>query len=276
MTRLPFKESQGSDGLWVYTFIEASGEGGEARPVRSHWPGLFADYGEYQEAFGYSPWTEFCVNNNNMEELLVYLAFAWRLTEGLRRFAIPAYYRDEAASLLGRDFDLVDWEYGVDAEKQLPGERDLGFTPARSRVPFGEPSDRQSEHRSGAGLFELTVFKDLVELARATTGDASAEITLIASQTTRSSLGEQLRGSKPSLDKVLTPGDVFVDITIGVDLGYYDSIIVKSRDRLKERIEQLAREYEEAIMAYEQSIPAPDDLTAFRSAMNTLAGVENP
>lgn len=147
----------------VYRYIP-----GTESAVTRHWPGLFQEWSQ-----GPTPFTEYAVNNNNMEEMAVYLGLAWRLTAGLARYAIPTYYRDDAAEALGREPVMVDWEYEIEAEDPHT-VLDNGFVPGRSTADGHTPKSWENANR--AGLFELSAPRDLVRLLRAVLLDATAEI----------------------------------------------------------------------------------------------------
>jgi hypothetical protein len=74
----------------------------------------------------------------------VWRAFAWALTASRTRLAIPAYYRDDAAQLLGLDrhaVPLIRWEYDVDVEQPEWTADDDGFASGRARVPLRPAPD---------------------------------------------------------------------------------------------------------------------------------------
>ncbi|WP_143662413.1 hypothetical protein [Streptomyces sp. f51] len=77
------------------------------------------------------------MNNNNMEEVAVYVGLVWQLTAGLDRYAIPTYYCDDAERFLEQNPMLVSWEYEVDAEAPTVTARDKGFVPGCTARPFG-------------------------------------------------------------------------------------------------------------------------------------------
>lgn len=244
---------------------------GEAVVVdESNWPVLTSDWPDD----GRTPYMRHAVNNNNTEEVAVYLGLIWRLTEGRSRHAIPCYYRDDAGRAMGKGCLFVAWEYEVDAEEPDPDLRDKGFVPARSVVPIRpEPTAYESEHRSQAGLFRVESYDDLVAVTRATLGDASAEVSVFAlAEDRRDHLVEGLRGRRPpELADLLTDGDIFIDLTIGVDMGYLDSLIVYSRDDLSDRLDHLAREYEAAIEAYEGRVPEVTTVEGMLRELDALA-----
>jgi len=69
---LRFQTSQ-TRGINVYRYLP-----GTLTAVTRNWPGLFQDWPPEP-----TPFTEYAVNNNNMEEVAVYIGLAWRLTAGL-------------------------------------------------------------------------------------------------------------------------------------------------------------------------------------------------
>lgn len=257
------------NGLNVYRYLP-----GADLPVEMHWAGL---YQEWPEATP-TPWTEYAVNNNNTEEIAVYLGLTWRVTDGLARYGIATYYRDQAAATLHQEPMLIDWEYEVAAEELDPGRRDHGFVPGRSCVPIRPaPTGWQSEHAAQAGMFSITEPRDLVGLLQATLLDASAEVIIFGVEPgpdRLTALARSLSGPiRPSLAAVLRSGDVFIDLTVGVDLGYYDSIMIASHADLTARLRHLADDYDQRIADYEAMVVGLPGIPAFIAAMPGLTGI---
>ncbi|WNV90016.1 hypothetical protein [Umezawaea sp. Da 62-37] len=260
-------ESDRLGGLHRYAYLP-----GEDLPLDDPWAGLFEEWSEDGVLMTRTPMTEYAVNNCNCEEVAVYLGLVWRLTEGRHRVALPTYYRDEAAALVGQEPTFVEWEYDVDAAVPDLAGRDKGFVPGRACVPFRpEPTAWQREHAAQAGLFDLREPSDLVAMLRATLGDATAEVTVFAVED-RERLVHALRTpTRPDLASVLAPGDVFVDLTIGVDEHYSDSIVVVSHDDLGARVAELTEDAERRIAGYDPAELA--DMPAFLDAMGGLSGL---
>ncbi|WP_328491741.1 hypothetical protein OHS59_02605 [Streptomyces sp. NBC_00414] len=261
-------EADETEGVHVHRYLP-----GDNTAVSRHWPGLFEAWPQDR-----TPFTEWAVNNNNMEEVAVYLGFVWRLTAGLARYAIPTYYREEAERLLGRAPALVDWEYEVDAEQTTAALRDRGFVPGRSAITKGpNPTPWQAENAARAGVFPLETPRDLVAALHAVLCDASAEISVFAvapgpERFTR--LASALRGpTRPTPAEVLGDDGVFVDLTIGCDLGYYDSLIVASPVGLMPRLADLTADHGRRIEAYEEGLNELTDVPDFLRAMRRLSGV---
>jgi hypothetical protein len=254
----------------LHRFVHAPGD---TKVVEQHnWPVLTGDWSTARD----TPFLRFAVNNNNTEEVAVYLGLMWHLTDGLHRCAIPAYYRDQATRLLGHEPRFVAWEYEVDATQKDPLRRDIGFVPARSAVPV-PASVFEKDHRAQAGLFDIATFDDLVSLTVATLGDASAEVTLFAlkDQSGIDRLQHRLaHRTVPSLADVLEPGDRFIDLTLGVDLGNWDSLIIASKDAIADEVGTVSRRFERAVDRYERRIDETSTIEAMLVQLSRLAAGE--
>ncbi|MFD5069472.1 hypothetical protein ACIOEZ_17210 [Streptomyces sp. NPDC087866] len=262
-------EADEAEGVHVFRYLPRDNVA-----VSRHWPGLVQSWPEEE-----TPFTEWAVNNNNMEEVAVYVGLVWRLTAGLARYAIPAYYRDDAERVLGRAPVLVDWEYEVDAEQLTGALRDKGFVPGRSAITIRpKPTAWQVENTDRAGVFPLVTPRDLVAALHAVIFDASSEITVFAvapGPERFDRLVAALRGPKrPTLAEVLGDDGVFVDLTIGSDLDNYDSVIVASPADMQPRVADLTADYARRIEAYEQRLHELRDVPDFLRAMRKLVGVD--
>ncbi|MDF1598063.1 MAG: hypothetical protein P1T08_18480 [Acidimicrobiia bacterium] len=237
------------------------------------WPGLYEVYSEDRLQ---SPYFRFAINNNDGEALAVWRALAWAVTAGRSRFAIPCYYRDDAARLLSiepADIVMIDWEYDVEAEPGSLSDVDRGFVPARSVVPIRpEPTSWERAHRAKAGFFELRNSSDLIALALAVGGDASSEITIfgLAGEDRPTRLVERLRGeTRPRLQEILDSGDVIVDLAVDHD-GYGRShMSIRACEPLPE-VEILTGHYRQAFHRYREAVSNIDDFEQFAMAIDQL------
>ncbi|WP_329492799.1 hypothetical protein [Kitasatospora herbaricolor] len=252
-----------SDGVHLFHYLP-----GNDPAVTQHWPGLLQDW-----AAEGTPFTEWAVNNCNMEEVAVYVGLVWRLTAGLDRYAIPTYYCDDAQRFLEQKPMPVNWEYEVDASALTATTRDKGFVPGRKAKPLRAEPDSAGR----AGLFRLSTPRDLVSALKAVIFDASSEITVFAvapGPERLQRLVSALSGpTPPTLADVVEEGGVFVDLTIGSDFDYYDSITVASRADLRRRVDELAADYARRISAYELRLDDLASVPDFLQAMPELAGV---
>ena len=86
-----------------------------------------------------------------------------------------------------------------------------------------------------------------------------------------------LRGEcRPVLTSVLSAGDVFVDLTIGCDLGKYDSfLVVGPGDRRREWTGIIAT-YRDRIAEYEASVGSLQTVGDLFAALDALQGDVEP
>lgn len=262
-------ESALEDGLHTHRYVAEAD-----RLIEHNWKGLCGDWPEH----GPTPYTEFAVNNNNQEELAVYLGLIWRLTSGLMLYGVPRFHR-EAGCVSGEPYALINWEYEVqDVEDGNAGAL-TGFVPARSSVRiFPPPPPWQRENEGRAGMFEMPVFSVFRDVVKGLLGDASAELNIygVKGQTGADRLVNALQGAQaPRMSELISPGEIFIDLKIGVDLGYADVIVIQSPTDLQDRLETLTREYEEAVAAYERDVDAIADVDEFNARMTSLLRLED-
>ncbi len=62
--------------------------------------------------------------------------------------------------------------------------------------------------------------------------------------------------------------------SVGVDLGYYDSITIASHADLTARLHHLADDYDQRIADYEAKVGALPGIPAFLAAMPDLTGID--
>ena len=129
------------------------------------------------------------------------------------------------------------------------------------------------------GCFRLRHFAIIISMVKSVIGgDASCEVTVFAiesGEARKDRLVAVLRGDgPPGLPEVPEDGDVFVDLTIGVDLGYYDSILVASRHDLGPKLDQLGHEYEQRVAQYESGVSNLADVDDLLAALGQLSGVD--
>ncbi len=236
-----------SNGLYAFRYTS-----GVNRIVEKNWPGLFKDWPQ-----GRNPFSEFNVNNNNCEEVAIYLGLVWRLSESLTRYGMPCALKDEVARATAPRCEPVRWKYQIVAEQE-------GVLSDRGFVQTAE----------GEGcLLELRTFKDLVVMQRTTLSDAEAEINIFC---LRAGRGRDLLKAlqtkeRPKLDRLLDSGEMVVDMVIGVDRGHYDSILIKSPSNISDRLNQLVQEYANLIADYESKVSQIEDMEQFLMALQSLA-----
>ena len=271
MSRLLFSYFTESELHWAYF------ASGVERPIRKNWPGLFVE-GSFEKD-EVSPWLRLGINNNNCEEVAVYLRVAWSLLQ--RRAEVlgcALFWGEEAADDLGQVGRIVRWQFEADSDGP-PGQLEIiGFTPARSSVQIDPPpTDAQRKMEDRTRLFQLSKFSDLkLLLHSAFCFDAAGQVSLYGtSQAGRERIAGCLSSpEQPSMSELLQADDVFVAVGIGVDRGYNDFIIVASRQALEPVLEPLRAEVEEAIAVYERGINESVSPADALRMMETLAGIK--
>jgi hypothetical protein len=271
MSRLNF-DVEYVNGITHARLIAEFGKG----VIERHWTDNHAL--DYPDTPQHNPFFRYGVNNNNQEEVAVYLGLAWAFTAGRHRFAVPTWARDKAIRYRGRhDYDLITWEYEIDAERPDWPTRDRGFVVPRVMLPTRPAStDWQRAHRHEAGLFPARDLRELTALTIATLMDVDGNVNLfgLANLGRKDRLLESLRGQlSPELATLLAPGDVFVDITIGCDLGTYDSLLVIASGDHRHSWQAIIDEYRRRIQTYENSI---DSFHTFDDLFSALTALQRP
>ena len=195
-------------------------------------------------------------------EVQVYLDLIWRLTDGLTRYAIPRYHRDAGVAGWGEPYALVDWEYGVGVESDGTPEPDSirDFVPAKSAVSrpaisttdlmdpdsyvLGPPSPYAAGNANKAGPFAAWSLDSLAKVVSELQCDATAELNLFAVREDRlvgpdRILNALSQAERPTLADVLGQEDLFVDLVIGVDMGYSNVLLIQSHSDLSATVDAL-------------------------------------
>jgi hypothetical protein len=259
-------------GLHVY--VSTAGDDTLAGPL---WSGLQPPYALEPRA---NPWFRFGINNADGEDLAVWRALAWALTEGSERYALPTYDRDQVAAKMHvprHEVVLVRWEYRIDVRQNTFGEADIGFVPAKACVrTHPSPDQWELEHRHEAGIFHLSSFADLTVIDVVLSTDVTSEISIFAlhaGMRRAEQLIDVLRGTdRPQLAEALRRGDIFVDLAVVRDrfLGYTSYFTVASPDDIGDRLGGLVDHYESAFEGYADRAPMLNDFDAFAAAIEEL------
>jgi hypothetical protein len=259
-------------GLTTARLISDFGRG----VVERHWPGLDELQASSNSEVS-DPFVHFAVNSNNQEEVAVYLGLAWALTAGTRRYAIPTWSRDEVVRRLGpADFDLVRWEYGIMPEEPLWGDRVRGFVRPANPLPLRPPpTDWQQEHHDEAGLFPVADLPGLIQMAAVTLSDVWGDLDIfgLAQPSDHKRLIESLRAAKPpAVSELLSPGDVFTVVTVGVDLGFFDSVYAVGVGDRRDEWSSVVESFRRRVDAYEATVGSVRSVEQLFAALTWLQG----
>jgi hypothetical protein len=213
----------------------------------------------------------------------VYLALAWRLVRGLKCFGIPLWQRDEVAVETKLPYEPVNWEYSIysnDLREQL---EDLGFTKARTDpgpIKDGKYIDSwKVQNQNMAGLFRINSFREFIDIQKPSLVEAMSQTNYFAFKTQESAdnfIKALKSKSQPQLKKLLIQGDIFIDIILGMDMGYPDAILIKSGQDISAKLDALVAEYNLAAEKYELRMAEIYEMNDFVGALAELAGVDNP
>lgn len=260
-----------TDGLTTCRFIRSSGEEGATGTgpgLHERWDGIDRD----QRAF-----LRFGITSDQ-EALAVYLGLAWVLTDRPARLGQLHFQWHTLHTSYNRSPDAwATWEFSVDAERPTL-DRDEGFQRARSGGPPPELVGLGGDsYGSPGGLYCLTGQNELRDLASAAMCDAWGEVTVfgLATERRRAQVMDALGGRRaPTLSELLTGDDRMVHLSIGMDLGYYDSILVAGRGVEKE-VQDMAHRFGRAADAYQAAIPEIETSADMNRALERLgAGLD--
>jgi hypothetical protein len=181
-------------------------------------------------------------------ELHAYAGMVWRLTEGRSRYAIVP------GNPVGAD--AAHYDYIVDPKGTDWVRKDRGFCPLRrpsALVSLETPTEWRHLVQERDWAFSFTVL-GLVE------GQVRCAEVL-------------RRASAPSLENVLAPGEVLVQLSGADDLGYHGSILVASPDDLTEALDRVVREVEARVTAFETAASTVRTFAAYAAALGRLSGL---
>jgi hypothetical protein len=147
---------------------------------------------------------------------------------------------------------------------------------ARSGGPPVETGRPPGTSTSGAAGYLIESRAELRDLIVTSLSDASGELTLFGLQDEGRLAGivESLnRSAKPELGNPLEGQDRMVHLVFGVDLGYYDSIVVAGRGD-DDDVRGVAERYQQAATAYEQKVSNIRSIAEFLVALQQLRAAE--
>lgn len=223
--------------------------------VERSWNGL--DYDMFYKDETKSPHNNFGMSNGLREDNIIYSSILWRLLKGKNSFGIPNYYKNAPWKTLLKDFDFILWEYDIEYDNYMTRPKDNGFVKGRSCILlYREPNEWQSKHKDYAGLFKIGTYNDIIGLELAVFGDVSSEISFfgLVNNDKEYLIDKLTDKNRPELKDILNQHDIFINLLIGHDMGYYASLSVYSREDISEQINRVSAEIYSKCIAYEDKV----------------------
>jgi hypothetical protein len=233
------------DNINVYSVIFDD----DNKLIKNNWPGLIKNIQEknFEEIYD-----TLCIKvNENCEEVPIYLIFIWNLIKHLNVFVIPTYNSYDVLEMLNLEHAEIKWEYNIiDSEGCY---NDIGFKLAKSICKI----NNRTELVEKTNIFNVKTFKDLMNIEKILMNgfETHQEINLFCSinHDYRDNLIKNLTDDKkPLLSNLLSNEDLFINLVIGTDLGYNDSIIIKTIDKIDDKLNFIANEVNYKIKQYEE------------------------
>ncbi|OEF98831.1 hypothetical protein BHF71_10800 [Vulcanibacillus modesticaldus] len=207
------------------------------------------------------------------EELVIYLSLIWKLVEGKRIFIVPIFNIHEVIKRTGKNYNFVNWQYSVLAEDNK--FIDLGFVPAKSSyIVYPKENEFQYKHRKQGIIIEISELQELIDVHNILIfSDAFSEINIFAMNNAvdiHHMLNTLTLSEIPNLEDILKDNDIFIDFVLGVDIGYQDAILIKTKYNLNEQIDSLLTKINNSIREYEGRVTSIMDLSDFEMRLKDL------
>jgi hypothetical protein len=112
---------------------------------------------------------------------------------------------------------------------------DRGFKPTTQ-----QNKNQTHKHTKEAAVFAVKTLKELQELPEEYFPDAFSAFSIFALQNDRKEeLIELLKGNdQPALELFLKENEIFIHLKAGKDIGYFNSLLIKSMKNLEDQLKQ--------------------------------------
>lgn len=277
MNPIIFTQSE-SNGLFRYEF--APKDGSESlKTTFTQNPKIFKAWSEAAENPQY---LKYCVSNfGSGENIAISLALLWHLLKDHNLHAITPYETEGTASIIQKNWAPIKWEYDIEHEYTDLSvgyiKRDLGFVRARSPLMIQHGKQVQKISLDETGLFDIANREDYFKLPQAGFGDVVSTVNIFGFSTNRKiELVKQLNDdSPPELTRILGRDDIFAAVQFGVDMGYFDYLVIYSKASLEPKLGNLAHLYNNAVARYEEKILQITTLAEFDALLEQLLSPKN-
>lgn len=157
-----------------------------------------------------------------MEAFYNYLALAEFLSEKRNKYCLAAFYPEKNNTGL-MEVSNTPWSYGMLSDDKNGLGIDKGFVSSEENLMDEGNSNEQR-------LYTLESFLSLSRLPEGTLGEAVSQCSLFGIRNERTAtLQHALQSAhKPKLEKLLEEDDVFLHIVAAKEIGYYNTILIRS------------------------------------------------
>lgn len=130
----------------------------------------------------------------------------------------------------------ISWKYDLIANDTEGLGVDKGFVPVQD-----SDSPLHTEQGQAILLLQLPELAPLLDLSEDLLGDVASQITLLALQGEENEVVEEFqnKNNPPQLENLLKENDLFINLTIGKEQGYYDTFLMKAGQDLTEELSRL-------------------------------------
>jgi hypothetical protein len=193
-------------------------------------------------------------NNAPRENILLYLLFINELRKQKEMLAVGHWGTDSIEDELNQKPRYIDWEYHLEHESYTNTflRNDKGFEQARSPVIIQYEKEINRTPTDKSGIFSINDFEDLVKFLICNLSDMSilTNFYLIDKKNENGLIRKLIDPDKPEIEKLLADGDIFVGLLVGLDLGCFDYLVIKSKNNLKREIESATKKITAFASAY--------------------------
>lgn len=171
--------------------------------------------------------------DGSQRRLVLYLQLAAQLSEGKNLWVIIRETPESVKHFGKLQPQRIGWKYHLIANDTEGMGVDKGFVPVQASY-----SPLENEQGQAMLLSQLPDLPTLLELSEDLLGDVASHITILALEEddTNNILSLQKKEVPPQLESILGQGDLFINITIGKEEGYYDTFLVKAGEDVEEII----------------------------------------
>lgn len=261
-------DSTFQNNLYIYRHLSI-----DKQVIEKPWNGFmqFVETDEWDrlhEQYGVSP---YCC-----EGAVVYLSLIWKLLESKTIFIIPIFDIHTVTKRLNKDYHFVKWQYSCTAEDNK--FEDNGFIPARSSYMISPIRDEfQYKHREHGTITEINTIEELISIHNTMIfSNAYSEMNIFG--LSKDIDIEEIRrflssSERPSLSTLLNKDDIFMDLILGVDIGFHDGMLIASKVTLDTRMKQILSSLNNIIEQYESRSAEIKNLIQFEEELVLLRNI---